>query len=49
MSRIDWDRWAPLTGIVFVALVVVTFFLPGGIAADTRRPGLGRGRLVRGA
>lgn len=28
MSRIDWDRWAPLTGIVFVALVVVTFFLP---------------------
>jgi hypothetical protein len=28
MRRIDWDRWAPLTGIVFVALIVVTFFLP---------------------
>jgi len=28
MSRIDWDRWAPLTGIVFVALIVVTFFVP---------------------
>lgn len=28
MSGIDWDRWAPLSGIVFVALIVVTFFLP---------------------
>ncbi|HWQ24934.1 MAG TPA: hypothetical protein VNK94_12575 [Gaiellaceae bacterium] len=28
MRRIDWDRWAPLTGIVFVALIVVTFFVP---------------------
>lgn len=28
MSRIDWDRWAPLTGIIFVGLLVVTFFLP---------------------
>jgi hypothetical protein len=23
-----WDRWAPVSGAVFVALIVVTFFLP---------------------
>lgn len=28
MNRIDWERWAPLSGIVFVALIVVTFFVP---------------------
>ncbi|HXG76552.1 MAG TPA: hypothetical protein VNJ53_08280 [Gaiellaceae bacterium] len=38
MRRIDWDRWAPLTGIVFVALIVVTFFVPAASPPSAEDP-----------
>jgi hypothetical protein len=28
MNKTTWDRWAPLNGIIFIGLIVGTFFLP---------------------
>ncbi len=28
MQRINWDRWAPISGVLTVAFLVATFFLP---------------------
>lgn len=35
MNKAMWDRWAPFSGIVFVALLVATFFLPAKTPPDT--------------
>lgn len=28
MDKATWDRWAPFSGIAFIGVIVVTFFLP---------------------
>jgi len=28
VNKTKWDRWAPLSGIAFIGLIVTTFFLP---------------------
>jgi hypothetical protein len=28
MNKTKWDRWAPFSGIAFIGVIVVTFFLP---------------------
>lgn len=35
MTRMKWDQWAPVSGVVFVGLIVATFFLPTASPPDT--------------
>lgn len=39
MDRVNWDRWAPASGILAVACWVATFFLPAKKPPDAGDPG----------